>query len=291
MKFPFFDSRAASPLSSVLVLVAAMVSIQFSASLAKSMFQMVGPVGTTALRLCFSSVILFLVLRPWKHPIPASAYKMVVLYGLSLGFMNLCFYSALERIPLGIAVALEFTGPLGVALYSSKKAVDFVWVGLALVGLLLLLPIRQSVSAIDPVGAALALAAGACWATYIVFGQKAGAVDGMAAVSLGTLVAAGAVLPIGISVSGLEIFRLEMLPWGLLLGVFASALPYSLEMIALRRLPAHTFGTLMSLEPAVAALSGFVMLNENLAFSQWMALLCIIIASMGSALTLRRAKL
>ncbi len=277
-----------SPFIYVGLLLLAMVSIQCSASMAKYLFTLIGPTATTALRLSFSCLFLLVAVRPWRHPVPPGSRLPVLLYGFALGVMNLTFYQALSRIPLGIAVALEFSGPLAVAMFSSRKPLDFLWVGLALAGLLTLLPLREE-SALDPVGVAFALVAGVCWAIYIVFGKKAGAVNGVTAVSFGTMVAAVFVLPIGFMSEGSAMLKPEFLPYALLLGLFSSALPYSLEMMALPKLPAHTFGTLMSLEPAVAALSGAIILHENLAFSQWLALGAIITASIGSTLTIRKA--
>ena len=164
----------ASALFPVGLLLIAMASIQSGASLAKSMFPIVGAQGTTTLRLIFASVIMLLILRPWRARLTAKSLRTVVVYGMALGGMNFLFYMSLRSVPLGIAVALEFTGPLAVAIYASRRAVDFLWIALAIVGLLLLIPTGEASSGIDLVGAAYALGAGVCWALYILFGQKAG---------------------------------------------------------------------------------------------------------------------
>lgn len=197
------------------------------------------------------------------------------------------FYLSIQTIPLGIAVALEFTGPLAVALFSSRRPVDFIWVVLAVLGLWFLLPLGQSVSQIDLTGAALALGAGACWAVYILTGQRAGEEHGPATVALGSLIAAVIFVPIGMAQATDSIWQWSILPVGLAVAILSTALPYSLEMIALTRLPTRIFGTLMSMEPALAAISGMIFLGETLTLVQMLALCSIIAASMGSTLTMR----
>lgn len=189
---------ATSPLVSVLLLLVSMSSIQASASLAKTIFPLVGPAGTTALRLLVASAILLVVMRPWKKAIPRSAWKVIAVFGLATASMNLCFYEALSRIPLGVAVGLEFTGPLTVAMLSSRRLVDFIWVILAAAGLAILLPLRQSADSIDPLGAVLALCSGVCWALYIIFGKKAGSSLDKSCVALAMLVGSCAIFPVGL---------------------------------------------------------------------------------------------
>ncbi|ANY88372.1 MULTISPECIES: threonine/homoserine exporter RhtA [Pseudomonas] len=270
------------------LLIIAMTSIQSGASLAKTMFPVVGAQGTTALRLIFASVIMLLLLRPWRARMSAAALRSVVIYGLALGGMNLLFYMSVRTVPLGIAVALEFTGPLAVAILASRRVVDFLWIGLAVVGLMLLIPIGQSGSAIDPTGAAYALGAGVCWALYILYGQRAGAEHGIQTAALGVLVAALFVAPIGIAHAGSALLSPALLPVALGVAILSTALPYSLEMIALTKMPARTFGTLMSIEPVIAALSGLLFLGEVLTLAQWLAILAIITASVGATLSMRR---
>jgi inner membrane transporter RhtA len=265
-----------------------MLSIQSGASLAKSLFPIVGAPGVTALRIALGTLILVVIFKPWRLRFQKEQRLPLLLYGLSLGAMNYLFYLSIQTVPLGIAVALEFTGPLAVALFSSRRPVDFVWVVLAVLGLWFLLPLGQDVSHVDLTGAALALGAGACWAVYILTGQRAGEEHGPATVALGSLIAAIIFVPLGMAQATESIWQWSILPVGLAVAVLSTALPYSLEMIALTRLPTRIFGTLMSMEPALAAISGMVFLGESLTFIQTLALCSIIAASMGSTLTLRR---
>ncbi|SCB90087.1 threonine/homoserine exporter RhtA [Kosakonia oryziphila] len=272
----------------VLVLLISMISIQGGASLAKSLFPLVGAPGVTALRLALGTIILAVVFKPWRLRFTREQRLPLLFYGLSLGGMNYMFYLSIQSVPLGIAVALEFTGPLAVALFSSRRPVDFIWVIFAVLGLWYLLPLGENVSHVNLSGAAFALGAGACWAIYILCGQRAGEEHGPATVALGSLIAAVVFVPLGAIQSGELLWHWSILPLGIAVAVLSTALPYSLEMIALTRLPTRTFGTLMSMEPAMAAISGMVFLGETLALQQVLALMAIVIASMGSTLTLRR---
>lgn len=271
----------------IILLVIAMTSIQSGASLAKGLFPLIGATGTTALRLGLGALILCVLMRPWRAPLSLASCRSLLAYGVSLGGMNLLFYLSLKTIPLGIAVALEFTGPLALALLSSRRLVDFIWIALAVFGLWLLLPTGAADVPLDPTGVGLALSAGLCWALYIIFGQKAGAEHGKHTVALGTLVAALMVFPIGLLNAGSSLFTLDLLPIALAVAVLSSALPYSLEMVALTRLPARTFSVLMSMEPAIAAISGLLFLSERLALTQWLAIGAIILASAGAAATIK----
>jgi inner membrane transporter RhtA len=264
-----------------------MLSIQSGASLAKSLFPLVGAPGVTALRIVLGTAILVVIFKPWRLRFKKEQRLPLLFYGLSLGAMNYLFYLSIQTIPLGIAVALEFTGPLAVALFSSRRPVDFIWVVLAVLGLWFLLPLGQSVAEIDMTGAALALGAGACWAIYILTGQRAGEEHGPATVALGSLIAAIVFVPIGMAQATESIWQWSVMPIGLAVAILSTALPYSLEMIALTRLPTRIFGTLMSMEPALAAISGMVFLGETLTLTQTLALCSIIAASMGSTLTMR----
>ena len=272
----------------ILVILIAMVSIQSGASLAKSLFPLVGAPGVTALRLALGTLILVIIFKPWRLRFTAEQRLPLLLYGLALGAMNYLLYLSIQRIPLGIAVALEFTGPLAVALFGSRRPLDFVWVILAVLGLWFLLPLGQDVAQVDLTGALLALGAGACWAVYILTGQRAGEEHGPATVAMGSLIAAVVFVPLGMLQATDTLFQWSLLPLGLAIAVLSTALPYSLEMIALTRMPTRTFGTLMSMEPALAALSGMIFLGETLTFTQTLALGAIILASMGSTLTMRR---
>jgi len=271
----------------VAVILIAMMSIQSGASLAKSLFPLVGAPGVTALRIALGTLILVVIFKPWRLRFKKEQRLPLLFYGLALGGMNYMFYLSIQTIPLGIAVALEFTGPLAVALFSSRRPVDFIWVILAVLGLWFLLPLGQSVSQIDLTGAALALGAGACWAVYILTGQRAGEEHGPATVALGSLIAAVIFVPIGMAQATDSIWQWSILPVGLAVAILSTALPYSLEMIALTRLPTRIFGTLMSMEPALAAISGMIFLGETLTLVQTLALCSIIAASMGSTLTMR----
>ncbi|MGS2873888.1 threonine/homoserine exporter RhtA [Enterobacter huaxiensis] len=280
-------SRKTSVWMPVAVILIAMLSIQSGASLAKSLFPVVGAPGVTALRIALGTLILVVIFKPWRLRFKKEQRLPLLFYGLALGGMNYMFYLSIQTIPLGIAVALEFTGPLAVALFSSRRPVDFIWVILAVLGLWFLLPLGQDVAQIDLTGAALALGAGACWAVYILTGQRAGEEHGPATVALGSLIAAIIFVPIGMAQATDSIWQWSILPVGLAVAILSTALPYSLEMIALTRLPTRIFGTLMSMEPALAAISGMVFLGETLTFTQTLALCSIIAASMGSTLTMR----
>lgn len=277
----------ASSLLPVGLLLIAMASIQSGASLAKSMFPIIGAQGTTTLRLLFASVIMLLILRPWRARLTAKSLKTVIVYGIALGGMNFLFYMSLRTVPLGIAVALEFTGPLAVAIYASRRPIDFLWIGLAITGLLLLIPTGASNDGIDLTGAGYALGAGVCWAFYILYGQKAGADNGVQTAALGVMIAALFIAPIGIAHAGAALLTPALIPIAIAVAILSTALPYTLEMIALTRMPAHTFGTLMSIEPAFGALSGLLFLHEILTFTQWIAISCIIMASVGATLSMR----
>jgi inner membrane transporter RhtA len=275
---------------SVLMLLVAMVSVQIGASFAKQMFAAVGPQGAAALRLLFASLILLVLARPWRGRLSARESRAVLAYGVALGAMNLLFYMALRTLPLGLAVAIEFSGPLCLALATSRRRLDWIWVALAVAGILLLLLLKQVAAPVDRVGAALALGAGACWAAYIWFGQKLSMLlPSPRATALGSIVAGLLVLPIGVAHAGAKLLNPAVLPFAIAVGMLSSVLPYSLEMVALKRLPTRTFGVLMSLEPGFAALSGLILLGERLSLSQWMGMACVIAASLGAATTARTA--
>jgi inner membrane transporter RhtA len=278
------------------MLLISMVSYQCGASLAKHLFPQVGAQGATAYRLGLSALILLLWRRPWRRSgtgqnTARRDWRALWGYGLSMGAMNLVFYMSLRTIPLGIAVALEFTGPLALALFGSRRLLDFVWIALVVAGLALLLPLHGQIQTLDPVGVMYALAAGVGWALYIVLGKKAGAAHGADAVTLGTSIGALLAIPFGIAHAGSALLSPTLLPYALGVAVLSSALPYSLEMVALTRLPARTFSTLLSLEPAIAAVAGVALLGERLSLLQWLAIVTIIVAAAGTALSVRRPML
>ncbi|HEX8778757.1 MAG TPA: EamA family transporter [Rhodanobacter sp.] len=270
------------------MLLVSMGSYQFGAALAEQLFPAIGAQGATACRLGLGALILLLVRRPWRTWRRGRDLRALWGYGLSIGVMNLVFYMSLRTIPLGIAVALEFTGPLALALFGSRRLQDFIWIARVIAGLLLLLPLRGQVHALDPVGVLYALAAGVGWACYIVLGQRAGGMHGGDAVTWGTSIAALLAIPVGVAHAGSALFNPSLLPLALGVAVLSSALPYSLEMVALTRLPTRSFGTLLSLEPAIAALAGVALLVERLSLLQWLAIVAIIVAAAGTALSVRR---
>lgn len=272
--------QMALPVTGLLI---AMLSIQGGASLAKSIFPIAGPVGTVTLRVLFAALLLAIVLAPWKIRLTRANWRPVLLYGAALGLMNIFFYKAISTVPLGIAVAVEFVGPLGVAIATSRKPLDFLWILLAVAGLGALTPWAPGSGDIDLAGLGFALAAGACWAAYIVFGQAAGRDHGHRAAALGMVVAALVVLPIGIAEAGSTLLDIRILPVAIAIALLSSAIPYTLEMMALPRIAAPTFGTLMSLEPAIAAIIGYLALGENLSPAHWLAIVAIMAASAGAA--------
>jgi inner membrane transporter RhtA len=272
----------------IAVLIAAMFCFQLGAVIAKGLFPLVGAAGTTALRMALASLVLLAVWRPWRMRLRRRDLRVIVIYGLAMGCMNLCFYLSLSSIPLGIAVALEFAGPLALAMAASRRTVDFVWILMAALGLLALLPLGMSSQSLPASGVLYALAAGFFWALYIFYGRKAGAAHGGQTTALGMVVGAIVVVPIGAAQAGAQLFSPAILPAALGVALLSSALPYSLEMLAMPRLPTRTVGVLMSLDPALGALSGLVFLGERLSWIQWAAILSIMAASAGSAATNRR---
>ena len=254
----------------------------------QSLFPLLGAQGTTALRVGFSALVLLALWRPWRRLPGRADLRVVAAYGLALGVMNLAFYMSLRTLPFGVAVAIEFSGPLAVAIFASRRAVDFVWVLLAVAGLALLLPLGQQASALDPVGVGYALLAALCWATYIVFGKRVGHLPAGISVSLGLTVAALVALPVGVAHAGAALLSPPLLAIGLGVAILSSAIPISLEMLALQRLPKQAFGIMISMEPAVAALWALVLLGERLSGTQWLAIGLIVAASMGCAASARR---
>lgn len=278
-------------LQAIILLLVAMISIQSSGSLAKVLFDQFPVLTVSAMRLFLGAIILALIFKIWQINFKQMKWAAILSYGIALAGMNALFYLSIERLPLGIAVSFEFVGPLSVALYSARQKFDFIWIGLAILGLVLLFPFNQATESLDTLGIVLALAAGACWALYIVAGQKPSGVSGNHTVCLGMWVAMLCLMPIALC-SGFSsrIFEPAHLSYFIALAVLASALPFSLEMIALRNLTALSFGTLMSVEPAIAALSGLIFLDEQLLWNQWLALATIITASIGCTYTTQQAK-
>jgi len=266
-----------------------MLSTYVGAAIAKHLFPAVGSQGVTALRVGLAACLLLAWFRPWRTPLPRSAIPNLLLYGLMLGCMNLLIYGAFARIPIGIAVAIEVTGPLLVVLAGSRRVTDFAWLACAVLGLWLLLPLRLSATshagALDPLGMLLAGGAALCWAMYIVFGKRVSTLQSGQAVGWGMLAAALFTVPAGAIHAGAGLLAPGVLAAGLGVALLSSALPYSLEMLALRRLPRRVFGMLVSASPAVSALAGWLVLGEQLTVVQWLAIALIVAASGGAAAT------
>lgn len=282
------DHTQRQVLLSVLAVMGAMLSIGFGASLAKTLFGSVGPLGTAAYRITTGAIILLIWFRPWRWVTSRTEWQRILPYGAMLALMNLLFYAALDRLPVGIAIAIEFTGPLTLAIFSSRRAVDFLWAALAFSGLLLLTPILSNDQPLDPLGVVLALAAGACWAAYIVLGRRASHLRPGQVTGLGMTIAAAIALPFGIGQAGTELLNPELLAIGIFVGLLSSAIPYTLEMHALRHLPAKTFGITVSVEPMFGAIAGAIILGEMLSIEQVLAIGCIMAASAGCTATAMR---
>jgi inner membrane transporter RhtA len=277
------ERRAA--LLPILAIAVAMISVQFGATAAHRLFATLGPAGATALRVGLGAVMVNLILQPWRAKLTRKMIPILLIYGVTLGLMNLTFYWSLSLTPQGVAVALEFVGPLAVAIGSSRRWIDFAWIGLAVVGLIFLLPFGHASAQVNPLGAILALVAGGFWAIYILAGRRAGQAAGRHATAFGMIVATAVVLPVGLVHSGLGLFAPAILPTALAVAVLSSVVPYTLEMFALMRTPPQVFGTLMSMEPAIGAVLGLVLLREHLTLTQWLAIIAVMGAAFGVAIT------
>ena len=263
-------------------------SVQFGAAFANQLFDQAGPGGVVLLRLALSGALLLAIVRPSLRGRSRRDLGFAVAFGVVLAGMNWSFYEALDRLPLGVAVTIEFTGPLVVAVVGSRRALDVLWVALAGCGVVLL-ALRGGQHAVHAAGVALALVAAACWAGYILLSQRVGAafaqLDGLAiALAVGTLL----VVPVGIVQGGDALLRPAVLAGGLAVALLSSLIPYSLEIMALRGLSASAFGLLMSLEPAVAALAGVIVLGQAVSAVLGVALVLVVTASVGTTLTSRR---
>lgn len=268
------------PLAAVL---AAMACFQLGASFAKGLFPLVGPEGAATLRTGFAAILLMAVSRPWRAW-PAGAPLLPLLgLGLSSAGAMLMFYLAIARLPQGVAIALQFLGPLSIALVGSRRPRDVVWAALAAAGVWALVGRGAEGGRLDLVGIAWALGAAASWAGYILFGRITGAAFGRSAASLATAVAALVILPVGIAHAGAALLDLRLVPLALAVAVFSTAVPFSLELFAMPRLPARTFSVFTSLEPAFGALSGLALLHEALSPAQWAGLAGVILAAAGAA--------
>lgn len=275
----------------VVTLILSIISLCTGTSIAKNLFSEVGAIGTTTYRIFFSACILWLIWRPWRIPLTGSDLSTIVPYGICIVGMNLPFYLSLQTLPVGIALAIEFTGPLALAIYKSRTRYDFLWIAFAIVGLYLLLwpdSVSDELIALDPMGVIYALIAGAFWAAYIIFGQKARRVHPAHLTAYGLTIAALIILPLGLYSGGVDMFKPHLLLFGFGIAILSSALPYSLEAFSLRILPTKTFSIMLSLEPAVGALAGIIILGEIIESQQWLAILLVVTASAGCTATAMR---
>jgi inner membrane transporter RhtA len=266
----------------VTLVVAAVTSLQFGAGFAVTLFDELGPAGAAFLRLTIAAVVLLAIWRPSLHGHQPRDLRLAAAFGIALGLMNLCIYEAMDRIPLGVAVTIEFWGPLAVAVAGSRRPLDLLWVLLAAVGIVLLAD--PGGGSLDSAGIAFALAAGGLWAAYILLSARTGQVfPGGSGLAIAMVFGALITLPTGIGQGGADLLAPEMLAAGAAVALASSVIPYSLELEALRRLPARVFGVLMSLEPAVAALAGLVVLDQALGGVEWLAIALVVVASAGAS--------
>jgi inner membrane transporter RhtA len=268
----------------VLAVILSIFSVQGGAAVAKGLFPVLGAGSTTLIRVGLSALILMVINRTNLRRLTPQQWKAVIPYGVVLGAMNLIFYMAIKRVPLGLGVTLEFIGPLMLAVIGSRHIMDLLWVFLAAAGIVLIAP--WDTKTVDPFGVFLALLAGAFWAAYIVLGARTSKlINSRDAVTVGMLFGLLMVLPFGMSGGSLLHLTPMLLMKGAGLALLSSAIPFTLEMSALRQMPARAFSILMSLEPAVAALCGLLFLHEALSFYEWIAVMLVVIASAGTALT------
>lgn len=271
------------------LVVAAVASVQFGGALAVHLFASVGPGGAVLLRLATASVVLLAVWRPRLHGRALRQLPLAVAFGLVLAGMNLSFYAALNRIPLGIAVSLEFVGPLTVAVAGSRRRLDLLWVVLAVAGILALTNAGGN-RPIDGLGVVFALLAGACWGSYILLSARVGrAFERGTGLAIAMCIGALAALPVGVVAAGSRLLAIRSLGLGAAVGLLSSAIPYSLELEALRRIAPAVFGVLMSMEPGMAALAGLIVLGQGLSARALTGIALVIAASVGASRGSREA--
>jgi inner membrane transporter RhtA len=271
--------------------VATQFSNSFGAVWSKSMFPSIGPEGVVALRLGLSAILLGLLTQVWRLRVERSQLRDLLVYGIAMGVMNNVAYQAYARIPVGIGMAIEVTGPLALVLYHSRRGRDFAWLAINLGGLALLLLRRSGLPTVDPVGIAFAFCSAASWATYIVFGRRVAVLGGGGkVVAFGAAIGACLAVPFGVATAGVKMLEPHWLLLGLGVAILSSALPFFLQMMALRQLPALVYGLIASAVPAVGALMGFLVLGELLEPRQWLGILLVIFASAGATLGLSRGK-
>jgi len=271
--------------AAVLYMVLSMVAYQISASFAKQLFEVLDPITVVTLRLCFASILIILMFRSWKiiKRLPYLKWKDLLFYTASVCLMNVLFYASLGMLPQGIAVGLEFLGPLTLALLSIQQRIDYLWIILAIFGVALMVPWQDATANnFSYLGAAFAIGAGICWASYIYFGQKVVRQNiGMHALSIAILLSALIMLPISAVHNPHALIQTEYWGSALLIALLATAIPYALDLMALKRLSKLSYGTLSSLSPALGAIAGFVLLKEHITLWQCIALICIMLASIG----------
>ena len=267
----------------IAAVITAMAAFQVSAAFAKALFPAVGPQGSAALRLTLGAIMLVAISRPWRAWPPRAAWPAVIGLGLSVAAAVALFYAALSRLPQGVTIALQFLGPLGVAVLGSRRLRDLLWAGLAAVGVWALVGRGVAGAHLDPVGIAFALGAACGWAGYILCGRAAGTALGPAAAPLSVSLAAAIVLPIGVAHAGAAILNPALLPLAAVVALFSTVIPFSLELYAMARMPARTFAVLMSVEPAFGAASGLLLLHERLAPTQVYGIAAVMVAAAGAA--------
>ncbi|CEH75725.1 EamA family transporter [Xanthomonas citri] len=277
--------RKSGPWTGVAAVLVSLIVQNIGAAFAKQLFSTVGAAGMTALRIGIAACLLIVMRRAWRRMPTGRHLPVLLVYGSMLGLMNVLIYQAFSRIPIGIAIAIEVLGPLSVVLCGARRPLDLAWLVAAGLGLWLLLPISTNSVSLDPVGIAFAAGAAGAWALYVVYGKQVARFPEMDAVAWGMALAAAITVPLGAWSAGSMLLVPSVLAIGLVVAVLSSAVPYTLEMWALRRLSTSLFGVLLGSSPAVAALAGYIILGETLSSVQWMAIASISIAVMGSTLT------
>ncbi|MDB1144740.1 MAG: EamA family transporter [Alcaligenaceae bacterium] len=276
----------------LLALIGGFISVAIGSSFAKLLFPSVGAAATAAYRLCIATLIITLYARPWRYKIHWQQLKWVLLYGMSLGGMNICFYFAIERIPIGIAVAVEFLGPLTLSMLSSRKKSDLIWVILAIAGFALLSPWKGASTSgdyIDPMGILFVMMSGTCWIFYIIFGQKTAELHASQTICYGLSVAALMTLPLVFLTSDFQtIFELDNIKHGVIIAFLSAIIPYSLDMISLRSLPRFLYSILLCMNPVISTLFAIFLLGEYLSLTQTLSLTLMIMACVGSSLSFIR---
>ncbi|WP_342365763.1 EamA family transporter [Plantibacter sp. CFBP 8775] len=286
--------RPSQAATGALLVLAGLVCQELGASIAVALFPQVGPIGMVTLRLVFAALILLAVARPALGGHPRSAWGSAVGFGLVLAAMNVCFYLALDRIPLGPAVTLEILGPLALSVIAGRRWTSALWAGVALVGVLLLggvLLHNGPTAALDPLGVILALAAGALWIGYILLSARTGTeFPGLNGLAIAAAIGALVTIPLAATTAGTALFDPVILLLGLGVAALSSAVPYALEFVALRRLSAATFSILLASAPAIAAIAGLLVLGQELTTPQWLGIACVVGAGIGAVLSARRGR-